>query len=303
MEIKRGSLYQNIKSSIRSFDLILFKGSELVSNIISALEKRGNKIPTSGDFSHVGICLKYDILKYIYPNHININSSSVYVWESVVSGVLGNNCYDINGKSFLGVQLRNFDDLIEKYDKSSKTAIAIGTLINNPIEKENIDTLSARFSKIFNKYNGQLYDYNCLSLFSSLCLCCRPCRNPIEQYLGTSDWLFCSELAACVYKDLGVYPDYVNPKDVVPRDLVYNEADTDKMPKIINRITYVTTMQHYKENISNIEYKVNDHKFIKKNKNTEINEINETSDVIDDIPITTRIKHNKRKKHKKHNKY
>lgn len=263
MAIKRGELYSNIKDKLRSFDIILFKGVDLISKVIESLQKRGNKIPEAGDFSHIGICLRYDILKYIYPNHPKITENCCMIWESTMSGKLSLDVYDINGRTVFGTQLRDFDELIIKYDDSDSSAIAIGSLIDNPITHSNIEETGILFKTIFEKYNNKQYDANIVSLISVLFPIYRSCSRTLEYILNTEEWLFCSELVAIVFKELHIYPDNVDPKTVCPRDIAYNEADSEDItPKIINSITYITTPKHYKENISNIDYKINNHKMI-----------------------------------------
>lgn len=265
MSSKRGELYTTIKPKLRSFDLFIFKGTDLVSSTIRLLQRHGNKVPSQGAFSHVGLCLKYDMLKYIYPDDTRINKDCIYVWESSISGELGNKVYNIDGKTFLGVQLRNFDELVNAYDDSEKSAIAVGTLIDNPIDKAKSEQeIGEKFRDIYRKYDGRFYDANFCSLFSTIFPCIRPCRVPSEFIMNSQNWMFCSELVASVYKDLGVYPDFVDPKTVTPLDICYPETDIDKdrMKKIIGRITYITTPKHFRENISNFEYKVNGHEII-----------------------------------------
>lgn len=262
--IKPGVLYGNIKQKMRSFDLIMFRGEGLISNLIRALEKKGNKIPESGDFSHAGIILRYDMLKYVYPDNPNINEDSVYIWESTSNGKLGSDVLNIEGENFIGVQVRNLDRLIVNYDSGNKTAIAFGALKKNPIDKMTPENLKLLFVETFNKYNKASYDWNACSLCGSVNKKYRACRDISEKIFNTDSWLFCSEFVACVYRDLGVYPATINPKNVVPSDIAYYLSDVDKeTTDIVNRLTYITTDKHYQKGVSDIEYTVNDHKFIK----------------------------------------
>ena len=75
------------------------------------------------------------------------------------------------------------------------------------------------------KYNGITYDANCWSLLSSIIPFLRPKRDHIEQFLNTDDWLFCSELVAEIYVKLGIFPDTVDPKNVVPMDFIGYDLD------------------------------------------------------------------------------
>lgn len=266
--VKRGKLYSSIRDKIKSFDIIFFKGNDFVSKTILKLEKHGNKIPESGGFTHVGLCLKYDILKYIPELEGLINEDTVYVWESSISGELGSKVYNIYGETFLGVQLRNFDELIVSYDDADDTAIAIGSIKNNPIkDKENIEELGSRFREIFNRYNGCFYDANCCSLCSTVFKCCRGAARKSEKVLNTEDWYFCSELVASVFRDMGIINKDIDPKTVTPVDLCYFSGDQDfihdkKTRKnsnnkiLIKKLTYITSPKHFVPHISDIEYDI-----------------------------------------------
>lgn len=267
--VKRGKLYTSVRDNIKSFDIIFFKGNDFVSKTILKLEKHGNKIPINGGFTHVGLCLKYDILQYIPELDGLINEDTIYVWESSISGELGSKVYNIYGETFLGVQLRNFDELIVSYDSSDDTAIAIGSIKNNPISKKenNIKEVAETFKEIFNKYNGRYYDANCCSLCSTICGCCRKSARKSEKVLNTEEWYFCSELVANVFRDMGIINPSIDPKTVTPVDLCYFTGDQDFIndkknrknsnnKMIIKKLTYVVSPKHYVPNISDIEYSV-----------------------------------------------
>jgi hypothetical protein len=104
-----------------------------------------------------------------------------------------------------------------------------------------------KFTEFFNAYYGKKYDANPYSLCSAIFPCLRKCRGVVEDLSQTKDWYFCSEIVALLYKYMGIYPSYINEKDVTPRDIAFPEADTDLMPKILQSITYITTPLHYKK--------------------------------------------------------
>lgn len=232
---KPGISYQNFKSEICSFDLILFAGADVVSHLIKYLEKR--RITKALDenydkyvFSHVGIAIRNDVLPEL--------DDDVYVWESTMSGRLGEGTKNVDGKAFLGVQLRNFTDVLKNYDKSKKTRIAISHL-RVPFD---MDYARTQFQIFFDKKNKTFYDANCYSLLSSLFVCLRGARSKMERESGTEEWLFCSELAALTYKSIGIFPDDINEKDVVPQDFIGADVDC-KIPQIFEEpvvITYYT---------------------------------------------------------------
>jgi len=235
--IKPGVLYHDIIPYLRPFDIILFNGDTIMSEIISILSKR-NEYPRSDEFTHAGIIVTSDILE-----HPNVEPGKFYLYESTAN--LFSSYRDINGKKRkLGVQVRELEGVINDYDKD-KTAVTYCRLINNPIEKTPMSELKSKFMDFYLRYNDNCYDVNLLSLFASIIPFLRRFRDPVEEFTNTTDWLFCSELVAMLLKHVDVYPPEVNPKDVVPRDIAFPEADTELMPKIISHIIYVTTPKYY----------------------------------------------------------
>lgn len=244
INIKKGELYDHIKAQIRPFDLLMFKGNDFVSSTISKLEKRGNKFSQGGEFTHAGIVVTSDIIYDMY-----MIPGKLYVLESTISGKLGSGVKNIYNQTMLGVQVRDLDLLIDAYDKPNNTNIAWCPLLHNPIDLHDPNELKHRMSNVYNGINGQMWDANCWSLLSALYPCMRPCRSCIESSVHTEDWLICSEMVAYIYKQMGILPDYVNPKDVIPADLTHPYEDTDKMPVIVKNICYITTPLHQPTNV------------------------------------------------------
>ncbi len=223
--------YSDIRDSLKSFDLILFKGGDFISDFIRFLEKRKlNKTSSSGyrlsssEFSHVGMIVKSDIL-----NDSRLKDDKVYIWESTMSGRLGEGVTNIDGESFLGVQLRDFDKVFDKYNEPADTRIAVAHLLDECREKVmGFENTRELFTALFERLNGVRYDANPYSLFSSLISCIRCGRDEVEEMTGTEDWLFCSELVAVVYKSMGILAQSVEPKDVVPMDFLGYDSDDAK---------------------------------------------------------------------------
>lgn len=244
---KEGILYENIRPKLKPLDLILFRGSDFVSDTIRTLSNARLSKTWADNYSHAGLIVTSDIL-----DHPLVKNDVIYVWESTISGKLGQNIYNIKGESFLGTQLRNFDELIIEYDRPNTTSIALCKLNNNPMDSDDIEvkkSLKNKFTEIFNKYNHIRYDLNFFSLFGALYPPCRCIRKPMETIFGTQKWLFCSELCALIYKKLNLLPDKLNEKNVLPVDFI-NDVDEDKeIPK--NFVTYplkIVTKNHYNPN-------------------------------------------------------
>lgn len=210
---KLGAHYLDEKDKIESFDLILFDGKDVFSHLIKVMEKRQieRTSPDSEDnlYSHVGIALRKDVLPDIIPD------DDVYIWESTLSGVLGEGVKNTDGKSFFGVQLRNFSQLIAKYDNSAKTRIAYAKLINRPS-----DEAIASFSELFKNVNGTRYELNPYEGISAFLPFFRKFRSEVDRLCHTGRWLFCSELVTHVYKNLGLIDAQIDERDVVPQDFV-----------------------------------------------------------------------------------
>lgn len=239
---KEGELYSNIRDRLKPFDVIFFRGHAVFSKIVRLLEKHGNKKSIAGEFSHVGMVVTSEIL-----DHPLVLPNKKYILESTLGGVFEGGVMNIEGKTCIGVQLRDLDAVVNEYDKNDKTCIAWGDLLYNPVVYAEPLEVRQRFTIFFNEYNGKMYDMNLCSMMSSVFECLRPYRKVVETLCNTQDWYFCSEIVALAYKIMGIYPSYVNEKDVLPRDIAYPEADTDIMPKVIRAVTCITTERHYKK--------------------------------------------------------
>ena len=232
--------FNNIKNSLKPLDLVMFSGGEYVSHLIKFMEKNLLERPNEpnngvdpGAFSHVGMVVTSDILE-----HKQVLPGKFYVLESTMGGPLSQDkVLNIMGKSKFGVQLRDLEELIPSYLSSEGSAIAIARL------KPEYSTLcrdKTLFTSVFKKYNGRTYDINPISLAASLLKVCRCIREPMEEMTGTNNWLFCSELVAQVYIDMGVINNSINPKNVVPMDFVGFETDKNGIPNMIDYpITYI----------------------------------------------------------------
>lgn len=238
--VKDGELYSRVRGNLRPFDLVLFSGNDFVSDTIKYLEYKQLRKPEADDFSHVGMIVTDQIL-----NHPLVQPGKVYIWESTMSGKLADGVPNIDGRSFLGVQLRDFDEVIKAYDVPNDTRIAYASLKQNPLDSPaDVDIIKSGFTELFNSLNGTLYDLNCLSLLGALYPCIRPCRNCCMCRCN-SDWLFCSELVATVYKRFGIFPQRVRPENVVPVDFLPG-VDHDGTPCVINPPQYITTLRHFR---------------------------------------------------------
>lgn len=246
--VKEGVPYHEIRESLNSLDLVCFRGGDGVADLITYLEKiqgaktsryklwgkKKIKVPANA-FSHLGIIVKSDIL-----DDPRLDPDTPYVFESTMSGSLTDGVYNIEGEAFLGVQLRNFDDVMRGYDSAIDSKIAIARLDRNLLDGFSNEEIKTSFTEIFHRYNHIPYDFNPVSLLSSIFKLPRCLRRAAETAASSRDWLFCSELVAVVYQDMGLIPDDVNPRDVVPMDFLGYDADTNGVPCIVEPPEYIT---------------------------------------------------------------
>lgn len=245
--MKRGALYDDIKRHFRPFDAVFFKGSSLFSRVISRSQMLFNDDPNSGDFTHVGMIVNSDILE-----HPNVLKGKLYILESTIGGHFGLDVYDINGRSIIGVQLRDLDEVVRAYDVPNNTTIAYGKLIANPINKLPGLKLKEMFTIFFNEVNGKMYNGNICDMMAAFIPYIRGYRefnkyvtNSMCPCMGGNDKYFCSELIALAYVITGVYPENINIHNVMPRDIAMPWCDTDTMPTIMESVTPFVTSTHY----------------------------------------------------------
>lgn len=204
---------------MQSFDILLFKGTDVVSMTISKLEKL---VVGTDQFAHVGVVLcGSDFPK----NHRLFSDSITYVFESTMSGNFTDGVVAADdGKSHLGVQIRDFGEVLKSYSGD----IAWGRLL--PQYRKMVDSKKMVVQEYI-KYNSLNYDALPLDLLGAVfpevrvvrdsgCLGCLwlPCRKFMKR------GMFCSELVTCIYKDIGIIPKTVCSSNVVPVDFLTKDA-------------------------------------------------------------------------------
>jgi hypothetical protein len=211
-----------LKNQMQSFDLICFRGNEFVSDTISKVE---NRVFGNGDWTHVGIVIKTDILDFK-----NGKDNKIYVWESTMSGSLGDgvNSEETNKGKF-GVQIRDLEKVIEKYIKDDITKIGWCRLLYNPLnrrKKDTDETYNKRLNRIkrrikrFHINNGNAtYDFKILTMAKTIF----PFINKnkyLKKIFHTKDLYFCSELVATIYKLIHIINKSIDPESIAPVELL-----------------------------------------------------------------------------------
>lgn len=231
---KPGAAYSQISEGFQSLDLIFFRGDDAISDLIRLCEGRylrptsplvdekGGYVGGPDTYTHVGMVVRSDIL-----DHPCVADGGAYIWEATISGALGEGVTNVDGESFLGVQLRDLRAVVDKYDAPADTRVATAPL-RAADRKElgsRVPDLRERFTELFQRLNGRRYDANPFSLAGAMDPRLRIFRDKAEGFLGTEHWLFCSELVATVYQELEIFPKTVRVRDVIPMDLLGYDAD------------------------------------------------------------------------------
>ncbi len=200
---------------VQPFDLILFRGSEGVSLIISAAQ---NLQLGSGRWTHVGVAVDSSVMKIS-----GAKPGVMYIWESTWSGSIVDS---ESGRRRLGVQIRPLLSVCKNYSGD----IAVAKL--KPEVRAKINTKG--LADLHTKYFGRTYSLNLWSC--GLCCALFPCiraRKKSKKRSSTpgSNWVFCSQFVAIVYQEIGILDRSLLPEHVVPMDFL--GLDQDGMPLIV----------------------------------------------------------------------
>lgn len=203
--------------TLQPLDLLLFRSSDPVSDGISRAQK---VLLGDGSFSHVGL-----VVNRASTGLSELAPGVPYVLESTVGGMLGNDVYNTEGEAFFGVQLRRLDHLLLNCKRDGGTRIATAALRRNPWDSRSTARAQTkrRLVAAVSKYHGARYDANCVSLLSALVPTIRPCAAKLERWIGTQDWMFCSELVAGMYRDMGILPQETLVSTVLPMDFIIGQ--------------------------------------------------------------------------------
>jgi len=241
--------YDTIKHQIKPFDLIFFRGGDLISDLISVLETYEL---THGEFTHVGMVVTSDILPQYKDYHLE--EGEIYLMESTFSYFpdLTHEMPDmITGKGKFGVQIKKLKDLINVYIYNDKTKVAWCSLIDNPFDDLNKRLqLQNQFVTFFNHYYDRLYDMDPIDLLGVMFPKIRTLRNKVDDMINKlwlkchqlpqnspALWQFCSELVANVYQTIGVIPQDIDTRNVLPMDFL--GYDQDGLKALVNKPVYI----------------------------------------------------------------
>lgn len=235
---KEGELVDDIYNKIQPLDLIFFSGSEVFSKGIRKLSKLREG---SGKYSHVGIVINRDLI-----NDPRMSPNELYIWEATGSGLLNRKVKNLDNKAFLGVQARKLRPLLETYDDKPNSKIAWGPLTRNKRDQieSNYSRVCSTMRRLFDEYNGRVYDCNCCSLCSVVFEPLRHFR-PIYEFI-TDEWIFCSELCAIVYRELDLIDYRIEPNTVAPINFLGYDQDDPKIVDLVREDIPMTIAKYHR---------------------------------------------------------
>jgi hypothetical protein len=228
---KPGVGYDLIRESLRSGDLIFFKGTG-VSNIISKIEHKvcGGR---AGQYTHIGIVIMSNDFPIGSPYRLcgidGVDYAIIpYIFESTQSGIGGDGSLDADGCTFLGCQLRKLDNVVRTYDSSPDTHMAVGKLKSTYTINKN------QLYKCFLAYNGSRYQINILYLLAAAFKRLRWLRFKLLD-MG----LFCSQLVTKILIDCDVLSNTIDSRDVLPCDFIPRDDDKSQTFDTDNKIPVI----------------------------------------------------------------
>lgn len=252
--------YEKLKNKLTPLDLLLFKGTDCVSDTIRFCEEEELK---DGLFSHCGLVVNSEIL----PNVKQLVKGKWYVWESTLSATHGilrdftDGVPSITGQGKFGVQIRDLEAVVNAYLKTPNTKIAWCKLITNPWNKKDKEGYFAYYNrkkKLIETvtdthliYGNRTYDCNVFDLlgalfpifriprdiFDELLVCDEKILTSIDINIDPTGWLFCSELVTIVYQRIKLIDLTVNPHNIVPVDFIL--INDSPVPKLVEMPIYV----------------------------------------------------------------
>jgi hypothetical protein len=154
------------------------------------------------------------------------------------------------GGATFGVQIRVLEGLLRHYLSKPEANVGLCRLLDNPTCQRKGETAEAyverskqlkeALNRAYDKYDGQLYNANPLSLLGSMFPAMRKIRDGanemISKFVDVNKWLFCSQLVAVIYIETGIINDetdgvddgrVLDAADVLPVDFLGADSDKD----------------------------------------------------------------------------
>ena len=260
--------YVQLVDKMRPLDIIAFNGADIVSDIVDLAQKY---FLGSGEFTHVAMVVTDEILPYK-----GLEPGKIYIWESTISGDPFGLSDDVvtmdTGKCYMGVQLRDLEEVLYKYLSNSGTSKAFAAwcpLYNNPCNRKPVESdseyesrmhdVKTKFREIFDTYHHRSYELDVANMLASIYKPARWYRDAYNSFTkrlyeglrwlrivgpreqGPSGWQFCSELITRVYQEYGIISNEYDPSNAVPMD--FFGFDEDGMPNITDNPVYINELK------------------------------------------------------------
>ena len=219
---------------ITPLDLIFFRGVDFISRIVTEAEREIG----CDRFSHVGLIVNSEIL----PSIKELEPGKFYIWEST-STDKKDPVVDVEDQEHhFGVQIRPLEEALEVYSQVKSGTVTWGPLKENPWTDTNKRAeIIATLDKVHADFGRRTYEANFLSLLAVVFPRLRRVRDLLDiicidgyklfrtwkssnevgpPNVPIAGWLFCSELIAVIYENLGVLPKENDVRNMAPVDFI-----------------------------------------------------------------------------------
>ena len=203
---KEGVPYIDIRASLKTFDVVAFRGKGPISSLIKQAEGLFRIGGHTDEYTHVGLIIRGGDLPIRSPLR---DPERVYIFESTLGGWLGDQVQSVDGAAYAGAQLRDLDTVVAMYDRRRGNSLDWLSLHDyyrpNTIESVVAHILSRHGRSRVGAFGRGLH---------RLPAVCGPTALHARPFLYQS----CAELVANVMKDIGVLPPTVEPARTAPAD-------------------------------------------------------------------------------------
>lgn len=230
--------FRDLRSKIQPLDYLLFRGHDLISNTIGCLEQYAIG---DGTFTHVEVVVCSELL----PDIPQLQPGKLYTMASLSSISSSSEAPDvITGKGHFGVQIRDLDQVIDRYMASDHMNLVGWCRNQDNLWLKDPQAARKKMEFIYHEYGNKIYDYSPLNLFSVALRWLRPIRDIFQEVMVEGYWalstlhivdpiskeeeqlarMFCSKFAVLVGKATGNIPNDVDPQNVAPIHFLRPEA-------------------------------------------------------------------------------
>lgn len=214
--------------SFSPLDVILFKGGDFVSNTIRDIERSEVK---NGAFSHSALLIPGWAID---PQVLALDPNQWYTWEITMSGKLNDGVTDVQGRSFLGVQIRSFSAIVDKVRANPKVKMAwlpFKTPITTLYPR---DEIIRRITALYLQTKESPYEFTpCILLASAI-----PIFRKCTTKTASDRRFFCSEFVAYILKEMGILAKETQEQYVLPVDFIPG-VDADHQVNCCQAPTYL----------------------------------------------------------------